>query len=153
MTVGSTLVGLIPSLGSEGELGGDPIYSIEDPMEAAALLAFAVAKIDGEVSKEEKQQLIMLFQSEFSLSLKAATELLLSCSYLYGRGDDVKNNLDKILNRSIDSFSSEQAQSTLDLLVKVETIEGVDRNQKENFIRQVETIFQSQFRTTGKSNL
>ena len=92
----------------------------------------------------------MLFQSEFSLSLKAATELLLSCSYLYGRGDDVKNNLDKILNRSIDSFSSEQAQSTLDLLVKVETIEGVDRNQKENFIRQVETIFQSQFRTTGK---
>ena len=97
MTVGSTLVGLIPSLGSEGELGGDPIYSIEDPMEAAALLAFAVAKIDGEVSKEEKQQLIMLFQSEFSLSLKAATELLLSCSYLYGRGDDVKNNLDKIL--------------------------------------------------------
>jgi uncharacterized tellurite resistance protein B-like protein len=129
----------------------DPtIYSIEDPMEAAALLAFAVAKLGGEVSREEKQQLISLYRSEFSLSLKAATELLLSSSYLYGRGDELNNNLEKVLNPSLESFSTSQAQSTLELLVKVVQIEETSSVIKEEFLRRVAAVFQNRFRAKGK---
>ncbi len=129
---------------------GPAIYSIENPMEAAALLAFAVAKLGGEVSREEKQQLISLYRSEFSLSLKAATELLLSSSYLYGGGSELKNNLERVLNPSLEGFSASQAQSTLDLLVKVAQIEGTASIPKEEFIRSVAAVFQNRFRSKGK---
>ena len=119
-------------------------------MEAAALLAFAVAKLGGEVSREEKQQLISLYRSEFSLSLKAATELLLSSSYLYGGGSELKNNLERVLNPSLEGFSASQAQSTLDLLVKVAQIEGTASIPKEEFIRSVAAVFQNRFRSKGK---
>lgn len=46
---------------------GDPIYSVEDPIHVAALLIVGVAKLDGEISAEQKKIILSLFESRFSL--------------------------------------------------------------------------------------
>lgn len=49
---------------------GNPIYKIESPLDVTALLATASVKSDGDMSSEEKAELLGLFQSEFNMSKK-----------------------------------------------------------------------------------
>lgn len=102
------------------------------------------------VSREDKTRLIALFRSEFDLSLKTASELFLSSTFLFGRGDEVKQNLEKILSRSIDNFSEAQAQSTLNLMVEISTIEPTASEAKQELLERTEEVFQAYFRPKGK---
>lgn len=48
------------------------MFSLDGPLEVAAMLATSIAKIDGEISSEEKQALLTLFQSEFGKTEREA---------------------------------------------------------------------------------
>ena len=45
---------------------GDPIYTIEDPMQVAALLIVGAAKLDGDLTAEQKKMAMRQFESKFS---------------------------------------------------------------------------------------
>ena len=45
----------------------NPIFSLEEPMEVAAVLAVGVAKADGDMSAEQKQALLMSFERTLGL--------------------------------------------------------------------------------------
>jgi len=102
---------------------GDPIFKIANPMDITALLMVAVAKSDGDMSSEEKKKILQLFQSEFHLSKKSASELMIASVYLLKDGAELKSNLKKVLQPSLDNFSKEQAESALSLVNQVAKME------------------------------
>ncbi|MBT2771614.1 TerB family tellurite resistance protein [Halomonas sp. ISL-60] len=97
----------------------NPIYSIEKPIEAAALALTATAKVNGEISSEEKRELLAIFENEFHVSKREAVDLLASSTFLIGRGDEIRNSLEKVLAPSVPNFTSEQAESVLNLANKI----------------------------------
>ena len=103
----------------------NPVYSVDSPMEATALLVTATAKADGDMSLEEKREILRMFEEEFRLSKRQAAELLISSTHLLGKGDEVRENLAAVLAPSLDSFSSEQAESAVTLLNRIGAVGGV----------------------------
>lgn len=117
-----------------------PAYCLESTMDVAALLMLAVAKVDGDISKEQKSKLLDLFQSTFSLTDKQASSLLISSAHIYGNGQDVLANPSKVLARTMDAFSPEQVNSLFDLLEQVSIAEGNPSNQQQALIKQIKKI-------------
>lgn len=129
---------------------GNPIFSLSDPLEVAALLATTTAKIDGDLSSEEKTILLQLFQSEFRKNEKEASELLMSSIYLFGDGEDAMRKPDKILRTSLTSFSPEKAQSVMSLLKAISNIDQKNQAAKHAYVDKVEAIFDAHFKPSDQ---
>ncbi len=119
---------------------GNPIYKIESPMDATAILMLAAAKADGDLAKEDKAFLLQTFEQKFGLSKKDAAGLLISSSHLLGDGNEVRSNVQKFLKPSLEHFSPEQTQSALDL---ISTAAGKPGEQHENAERLLADVTKS----------
>lgn len=126
---------------------GNPVFSLDQPLDVAAMLATAVAKIDGEISKEEKAILLSLFQTEFGKTEKEASDLLMSSIYLFGDGADALAKPEKIMGRSLENFSEDQAGSVMSLLNAIKDIDPANVNEKNAFVYKVEMVFSAQFKS------
>lgn len=62
----------------EKTYGMKQLYNIQNSMDAAAVLIVAVLKQEGEISKEQKQCVLKLFEDEFDITASDASELLVS---------------------------------------------------------------------------
>jgi hypothetical protein len=102
----------------------NPIYSITSPMELTALLITATAKADGDMSLDEKQAILKLFERDFHLSDRDAAGLLISSTHLLGKGDEVRENLAEIIRPSKASFSESQARSACAMLDEIAAVGG-----------------------------
>lgn len=116
---------------------GDPIYKISNPMDTTALLMVAVAKSDGDMSSEEKKKILQLFQNEFHLSKRNASELMIASVYLLKDGSELRSNLQKILSPSVDNFSKEQAESALSLVNQVAKLERETNSLKQELVSNI----------------
>ncbi|GAA0368573.1 hypothetical protein GCM10009092_36060 [Bowmanella denitrificans] len=116
-------------------------YTLDNPMDVAALFIVGVAKLNGDMSKEQKQRILSLFQSEFHLSEQASVELLSASVHLYGRGDEVLNYPDKVLHRSKSAFSTEQIQSVVFMMNEVAKVEGQPNEAQHKLIEGFEQCF------------
>jgi uncharacterized tellurite resistance protein B-like protein len=114
-----------------------PAYTLESPMDVAALFLVAVAKSDGDMTKGQKEKILSLFSSELNLSDAKARELLGSSVHIFGRGDDVLGNPSRVLSRTMDSFSEEQVASILSMLNQVATAEGEATQTQQKLIKKV----------------
>ena len=128
---------------------GNPIFSLKEPLEVAALLATTIAKIDGEISIDEKQALLSLFQSEFNKTEKEASDLLMSSIYLFGDGQEAIAKPEKIMEMALERFSEDQARSVVSLLNTVKEISGNNSRIKEKYIGSVSSEFDKLFNTKG----
>lgn len=124
---------------------GNPIFSLEAPLDVAALLATSMAKIDGEMSREEKAVLLGLFQSEFGKSEKEASDLLMSSIYLFGDGQEALSKPEKIMQRSLPQFNEEQARSVLDLLQGVLKLDSANEAEKQSYLDRITAVFDAKF--------
>ena len=129
---------------------GNPVFTLDHPLDVAAMLATTVAKIDGEISKEEKDLFLSLFQSEFGKSEKEASDLLMSSIYLFGDGQDAIAKHEKIMKRSLLNFSQDQARSVMSLLNTIKETDTANSNDKERFINKVNKVFNDQFNAGSK---
>jgi len=129
---------------------GNVAFSLESPMEVAALLATTVAKIDGEISREEKAVLLGLFQHEFGKTEKEASDLLMSSTYIFGDGEQAISKPAKVLEKSLSNFTQDQAKSVLTLLTEISKIEHRNTLEKSSFIDKVEQEFKKQFSESNK---
>ena len=103
-------------------------------MDATAILMVAAAKSDGDFTKDDKNLLLSLFESEFKLSKKDAADLLISSGHLLGDGASVRGDVRKFLAPSKASFTESQVESAIDLLSKiVKNRESVHPNAEEFF--------------------
>ena len=129
---------------------GNPIYRIDSPMDATALLMAATAKIDGDISSEQKRKILSLFVDEFKLSRRDAAGLLIASTYLLGDGRELRDNLEKVLKRSLDHFTQEQAQSAVALLQQVAEAEGAASELQNEIVDRASAVFREKFEPKGK---
>ena len=114
--LGIDLAGLNPFLWHRrrqwrNKVEGNPLHAISSPMELTALLMTATAKIDGDMSSEEKKALLSFMEKEFELSKRDAADLLTASAHMLGDGIELHKNLDSVMRPSLDNFSEIQARA------------------------------------------
>lgn len=119
----------------------NPIFSLEDPKEIAALLLVGIAKIDGDVSAEEKRALLSEFETTFSLDAREASELMTSTVYLLGDVQILKTQLDDVLGTSKGRFSPAQSESVLAMMDRIAAVGGPPSQQQKELIERTREHF------------
>jgi len=119
----------------------DPAFSLDRPMEAVAGLLYVMAKCSGEITREQKECILDLFQIEFHLSEDKARELLSSSSFLLKDEDQIIENLKDFLKPSLAKFDHEKRASTLVMLHKVADCEGNRTSKQEDFLSKLTPFF------------
>jgi len=134
----------------QNKMSGDPIYQVDHPMDATALLLTAAAKIDGDISSEQKAMLIESYESEFKLSKKDAAALSISSAYLLGDGQAIRGNLSKVLKPSLPNFSKAQADSAKSLLGRLNGLDASPNPLRVEFIDEAIRLLDEPFGDKGK---
>ncbi len=134
----------------QSKMDGDPIYQVDHPMDMTALLLSAAAKIDGDMSSEQKAMLIESYETEFNLSKKDAAALAISSAYLLGDGVAIRGNLDKVLKPALPNFSEAQAKSAVSLLDKLSRLDASPNPLRAEFISQATQSLEKTFEEKGK---
>lgn len=99
--------------------GGDPIYAVEDPLEVAALFVVGIAKMDGDITADEKKSILSEFSSKFSLTDREASQLLGSSAHLLGHPQLIDSQLNGVLGRTENLFTPDQAESLVSMMTAV----------------------------------
>ena len=119
---------------------GNPVYGLDKPIDAIALIATAAAKIDGDLSIEEKEKLKMIFQTTFNQSEKDSAQLLGASVHLLGSGEEVFQSPEKVLKRSLELFSEEQKSSSVDLVSEIINVGHKPSDLQKEFLGKVKKI-------------
>jgi hypothetical protein len=127
----------------------NPIYKIEQPLEATALLVVATAKADGDMSVEEKKAILAMFEREFELPKREAAGLFISSTHLLGSGEELHKNLKGVLAPSLPKFTLEQAQSAVELMRAIARV-GAASDAKAELIGMVEAELAPRSAPAGK---
>lgn len=120
---------------------GDPIYSVEDPMQVAALLIVGVAKLDGDLSTEQKKLAIGKFETDFSLGTREASDLFGSAAHLLGAPQIVASQLSGLADRHAERFSQEQAESMLEMMLGVASVDGDLSARQREYVEDIRSRF------------
>lgn len=125
--------------------GNKPLYKLDKPIDAAAVLVLGMAKAEGEISSEQKKALHDMFQSEFDISRDAASELLLASSHLIRDELSLVERLDKILEPSVGRFDRESADSLLGMMRRIATVDGPMNGEQQRLLEATERYFAGRF--------
>ena len=120
-----------------------PLYSLKDPVDVAAALLLGISKCEGEVTADQKRALQSIFEQEFHLSAKDASDLLVASAFLLRDEVYILDNLPKILDSSANGFTPTMISSLLALMRRVGTLEGPLNDEQEKLITATEQYFSS----------
>ena len=129
---------------------GNAIFHVTSPMEVAALLIAGTARADGDMSSEEKAEILRIFEDEFGLSKRDAASLLISSTYLLGKGRELYEELHRVLQPSREKFTAEQAESTVELMRRVAARGGTSEEIKRELIDKADEILRKPHEDQGK---
>jgi uncharacterized tellurite resistance protein B-like protein len=121
--------------------GGRAIYKLDKPMDVAAVLLLGVAKADGDITSDQKKELLAMFQSEFGISRDEASDLLLASSHLIRDEIYLVDNLDKVLERSAPHFEPDAVASLLAMMRRVAVLDGSVNAEQQKLIDATERFF------------
>lgn len=121
--------------------GGRPIFKLDRPIDVAAVLLLGTAKADGEITSDQKRELLALFQGEFAISRDEAADLLLASSHLTRDEIYLVDNLDKILERSAERFEPDAVASLLAMMRKIAALDGSINAEQQKLIDATERYF------------
>lgn len=127
-----------------------PLHTLESPMEAAACLLVGIAKLEGEISREQKSEIIALFEREFKIDSHSAQDLFAGSSYLLSSTHDVSAEVKNILQPCLDKFTDETTDSLVDMLEKVASLEHQASADQQSLIESVREIFHQQKNSPSK---
>lgn len=130
--------------------GNKPLYKLERPIDAAAVLVLGTAKAEGEVSSQQKKALQELFESEFGISRDEASQLLLASSHLIRDELSLVERLDKILEPSMPRFEREAADSLVSMMRRIATLEGPMNSEQQRLLDATERYFAARFQQSRR---
>ncbi|MCX4027671.1 TerB family tellurite resistance protein [Endozoicomonas sp. SM1973] len=125
----------------EKKLGTKPLHSISNPMEAAAVLVVAMAELNGTVTQELKQKVILLFASEFNIPEKEAIQLYASSSYLLKDAINISAEVKHILDPTISQYENRHQSSLLSMLNAVGNFEGDFSQPQAALLKSISQLF------------
>lgn len=102
----------------------NPLFTLQDPRAIAAVLVVGAAKIDGDLSLEEKSAVLAELENTLSMSPKAASELLGSTVFMLGDLQVFGSQLDALLDRYREQLDDDQVASLLDMLDRIAATGG-----------------------------
>ena len=117
--------------------GSDPIYSIEDPVHVAALLIIGAAKLDGDLTADQKATALRLFQTEFSIGEQEANQLFGSAAHLLAAPQLLDNQLRNLVGKNEGRFSQSQASSLINMMVETASADKAPSAAQSEFINTV----------------
>jgi hypothetical protein len=120
---------------------GDPIYAIEDPMHVAAIFIVGAAKLDGDMSAEQKKVAVGQFETYFSLDSRQASELLGSAAHLLGAPQVIDTQLNGLADKNKERFSRDQAESMLEMMARVASTDGEMSNAQKAYVEKMRAQF------------
>jgi uncharacterized tellurite resistance protein B-like protein len=130
--------------------GDKPLYKLDRPIDVAGVLLLGIVKADGEITSEQKRELLSIFQREFDLSRDLASDLLLASSHLIRDEIYLVDRLDKILERSAGRFERETADSLLTLMRRMATLEGSINTEQQKLLDATERYFAARFQPSAR---
>ena len=131
--------------------GGRPIFKLDRPMDVAAVLLLGTAKADGDITSDQKRELLAMFQGEFAISRDEASDLLLASSHLIRDEIYLVDNLDKVLERSAERFEPDTVASLLAMMRRVAALDGSINTEQQKLIDATERYFAGRNKpATGK---
>lgn len=130
--------------------GTKPIFSLQRPMEAAALLLVGMVKQDGEITREQKMAVIDAFVREFHLGEAQAREVFGSSAFLLKDEINLDQSVSGILAPSREAFTPEQTESLLALLDEVARLEGEPSEAQRRLLEAVRRELGSASAASGK---
>lgn len=104
--------------------GAKPVFSLTKPVEVAAILIVGILKEEGEISREQKSEVLRIFEQKFHLDAGKAVELYKSSLFLLKDEMNIEQIVKGIIAPVKSSFTPEQVESLLELLSQVASIEG-----------------------------
>jgi len=113
---------------------GDPIYSVEDPVQLAAILIVGAARLDGDLTAEEKRAALALFRSRFHLGERDAAQLMNSVTHLLGARQVLDAQLNGLVEKNSGRFTAEQAESIVDMIIDVVSAGGGASGEQREFV-------------------
>lgn len=113
---------------------GNPIFTLQDPLEIASLLVVATAKVDGDMSSDEKKAVLREFEHTLGLKHRVATDLLGSGAYLLGDTRVFQEQLAAFLANAKERLSPAQAQSVIAMMESVAGSSGNASEQQKSLI-------------------
>lgn len=117
------------------KMGSKPLHSLDNSMEAAAVLVVAMAELKGTVTQQAKQQVIDLFCAEFNLAKKSALELYASCSHWLKETANVPEEVKNILAPSKSQFEQRHVESLTNMLETTAQIDGEVTEQQQKLLQ------------------
>jgi len=120
----------------------DPIYTMDNPMEAVAGLMYAAAKCSGDITQEHKKAILKVFKDEFEMEEADAIALLSSTSFLVKDEDDIVNHLRKFLEPSLQQFSTEQRNKTMTYVETILQVDDQASSKQQDFLRKLSGVMQ-----------
>lgn len=120
---------------------GDPIYSVEEPIHVAALMIIGAAKLDGDITAEQKKVALSQFESSFSLDSRAASELVGSAAHLLGAPQFIDTQLNGLADKNKDRLSRDQAESMIQMMVEVASADGELTAKQSEYIKGIRSQF------------
>ncbi len=97
----------------------NPIFALEDPLDIAAVLVVGVARVDGDMTSDEKAAVLREFENTLGLEPDGAAQLARSASHLIGDGNVLDTQLDDVLRGRQETFSDNQVESLLEMMQRV----------------------------------
>jgi hypothetical protein len=126
-----------------------PLHSLTEPMDVVAVLLLGVAKCEGEISADQKRQLLNIFEQEFQISADEASDLLLASSHLIRNEIYLVDQIDKILEPSLSRFTDAHISTVDSLMRQVASLERPANEEQLKLIEGVQRVFGS----VGRSGL
>ncbi|UCH47823.1 MAG: hypothetical protein JSU95_17515 [Betaproteobacteria bacterium] len=127
-----------------------PLHSLTEPMDVVAVLLLGVAKCEGEISADQKRQLLNIFEQEFQISADEASDLLLASSHLIRNEIYLSDQIDKILEPSLSRFTDSHIQTVDSMLRQVASLESPPNDEQQKLIEGVRRNFGSTAGAQGK---
>jgi len=113
---------------------GNPIFTLQDPLEIASLLVVATAKVDGDMSSDEKKAVLREFEQTLGLKHRVATDLLGSGAYLLGDMHVFQEQVSAFLANAKERLSPAQAQSVIAMMESVAGATGSASERQKSLI-------------------
>lgn len=123
----------------------NPIYSIQNPMEVTALLMVPLAKSEGDMSSEQKKEIKNKFKEVFHLTEDQSVSLITSSVFMLKNDVSAVNDIDKLLEPSINNFTEDKAKSACMLLKHISSLDGPPNKTQEDIVSCFKRTMTSRF--------
>lgn len=122
-------------------LNAKPLHTLTDPIDVAAVLLMGTAKCEGVITPQQKQCIQHIFENNFHLSNKEASDLMVATAHLLRDEIYIGDEVDKILEHSGAEFSKEQVESVVSLMGQVADIDGEHNHEQTELIIKTNNFF------------